>query len=94
MEVLFKISNNQLVLRYFNKKTVRNSLIIMFRGRCSVSTLEGHVHITSEGGPAGGGGGAAQAAPQPELLCKLTAQRTQQVDLNLDTKAVHSQQWP
>lgn len=56
MEVLFKISNNQLVLRYFNKKTVRNSLIIMFRGRCSVSTLEGHVHITSEGGPAGGGG--------------------------------------
>lgn len=87
MEVLFKISNNQLVLRYFNKKTVRNSLIIMFRGRCSVSTLERHAHITRQGL-------AAQAAPQPELLCKLTAQRTQQVDLTLDTKAAYSQQWP
>lgn len=71
MEVLFKISNNELVLRYFNKRNCEELLDYYVQRKVLRIHTGEHAHITSKGGPAGGAG---KPHSQPELLCKLTAQ--------------------
>lgn len=65
MEVLFKISNNELVLRYFNKRNGEELLDYYVQRKVLRIHTGEHAHITSKGGPAGRGRQAALTARTP-----------------------------